>query len=78
VLPAGGTFCLVTGTRIRHTRPLIKTEGRGALHPRRPEITISPGTVTGHAAAGGAFPADVDFLNRQTADFIDLVAPRTK
>jgi len=23
--------------------------------------TISPGTVTGHASAGGGFPADVDF-----------------
>ena len=41
-------------------------------------ITISPGTVTGHAAAGGAFPADVDFLNRQTADFLELITPRIK
>src|ERR1043165_743332 len=31
--------------------------------------TISPGTVTGHASAGGAFPADVDFLNRETGQF---------
>jgi homoserine O-acetyltransferase/O-succinyltransferase len=36
-------------------------------------ITISPGTVTGHAAAGGAFPADVDFLNREIGQFLDLV-----
>ena len=35
--------------------------------------TISPGTVTGHAAAGGAFPADVDFLNRDIAGFLDAV-----
>jgi homoserine O-acetyltransferase len=36
-------------------------------------VTISPGTVTGHASAGGAFPADVDFLNREIGQFFDLV-----
>ena len=41
-------------------------------------ITISPGTVTGHASAGGAIPADVDFLNRQVGDFLELIAPRGK
>jgi homoserine O-acetyltransferase len=35
--------------------------------------TISPGTVTGHAAAGGAIPADVEFLNRETGAFLDAV-----
>ena len=40
--------------------------------------TISPGTVSGHAAAGGAFPADVDFLNRQIGDFLDTVTNRGK
>ena len=35
--------------------------------------TISPGTVTGHASAGGAFPADVDFFNREISQFFDLV-----
>ena len=40
--------------------------------------TISPGTVTGHAAAGGAFPADVDFLNREIAQFLDLVTQNGK
>jgi homoserine O-acetyltransferase len=39
-------------------------------------LTISPGTVTGHAAAGGAFPADVDFLNREIGSFLDLVTNR--
>jgi homoserine O-acetyltransferase/O-succinyltransferase len=39
-------------------------------------ITISPGTVTGHASAGGAFPADVDFLNREVSAFFDLVTDR--
>ena len=38
--------------------------------------TISPGTVTGHAAAGGAFPADVDFLNREVGEFLDTVTDR--
>src|SRR2546421_6418114 len=38
--------------------------------------TISPGTVTGHASAGGAFPADVDFLNREISGFFDLVTVR--
>jgi homoserine O-acetyltransferase len=34
-------------------------------------MTISPGTVTGHASAGGAIPADVEFLNRETTAFLD-------
>jgi homoserine O-acetyltransferase len=36
-------------------------------------VTINPGTVTGHAAAGGAFPSDVDFLNREIGAFLDGV-----
>jgi homoserine O-acetyltransferase/O-succinyltransferase len=38
-------------------------------------VTISPGTVTGHAAAGGVFPADVDFLNREVGQFLGRLAP---
>jgi homoserine O-acetyltransferase len=34
-------------------------------------MTISPGTVTGHAAAGGGIPADVEFLNKETSAFLD-------
>ncbi|MBI3516225.1 MAG: alpha/beta fold hydrolase [Proteobacteria bacterium] len=41
-------------------------------------VTISPGTVTGHASAGGLFPADIDFLNRETGAFLDLVTDRGK
>jgi len=41
-------------------------------------VTISPGTVTGHASAGGAFPADVDFLNREISTFLDSVTDRGK
>lgn len=33
-------------------------------------VRISPGTITGHASAGGGFPADVDFLNREVATFL--------
>jgi len=41
-------------------------------------VTISPGHVTGHAAAGGAFPADVEFLNREIGAFLDVVTDRGK
>jgi len=41
-------------------------------------ITISPGTVTGHASAGGGFPADVEFLNRETGSFLDAVTDHGK
>jgi homoserine O-acetyltransferase/O-succinyltransferase len=41
-------------------------------------VTIRPGSVTGHASAGGAIPADVDFLNRETAAFLDVVTDRGK
>ncbi|HLX16957.1 MAG TPA: hypothetical protein VKS24_17355 [Bradyrhizobium sp.] len=36
-------------------------------------VTISPGTVTGHASAGGFAPADVEFLNREAFAFLDAV-----
>jgi homoserine O-acetyltransferase/O-succinyltransferase len=36
-------------------------------------VTISPGTVTGHASAGGFFPVDVEFLNREAGAFLDGV-----
>ncbi|MBR0846109.1 alpha/beta fold hydrolase [Bradyrhizobium diazoefficiens] len=32
--------------------------------------TISPGTVNGHASAGGFIPADVEFLNREVGSFL--------
>lgn len=41
-------------------------------------MTINPGTVTGHASAGGAFPADVDYLNREIGQFLDLVTDHGK
>ena len=36
-------------------------------------VTISPGTVRGHASAGGFIPADVEFLNREADGFLDDV-----
>jgi homoserine O-acetyltransferase len=36
-------------------------------------VTISPGTVRGHASAGGFFDADVDFLNGEASAFLDDV-----
>src|SRR5580692_2025390 len=36
-------------------------------------VTISPGTVRGHASAGGFFAADVDFLNGEASAFLDDV-----
>ena len=41
-------------------------------------VTISPGTVTGHAAAGGVFPADVAFLNREIGRFLDTATGRKR
>jgi homoserine O-acetyltransferase len=40
-------------------------------------MTISPGTVTGHASAGGFMPADVEFLNRETAAFLSTVTTQS-
>jgi homoserine O-acetyltransferase len=40
--------------------------------------TINPGTVTGHASAGGGLPADVDFLNAEIAGFLDAVTQKGK
>jgi len=40
--------------------------------------TINPGTITGHLSAGGAAPADVDFLNGEIAGFLDLVTQKGK
>ncbi len=59
------------------TKDLLNPESEpiemGKNIPGAKMMTISPGTVTGHAAAGGAFPADVEFLNRETSAFLDSV-----
>ena len=39
-------------------------------------VTIRPEAITGHASAGGLFPADVDVLNTEIAGFLDVVTNR--
>jgi homoserine O-acetyltransferase len=39
-------------------------------------VTIRPEAITGHASAGGLFPADVDFRNVEITSFLDLVTAR--
>ena len=56
------------------TKDLLNPEyepQEAARHIRDVRVfTISPGTVTGHASAGGQLPADVDFLNREVGEFL--------
>jgi homoserine O-acetyltransferase/O-succinyltransferase len=62
------------------TRDLLNPEWEpqeAARHIRDVRVvTISPGTVTGHASAGGVFPADVDFLNSEVGAFLEVVTDR--
>jgi len=39
-------------------------------------VTIRPEAITGHASAGGLFPADVDVLNTEITGFLDVVTAR--
>jgi hypothetical protein len=69
----------------RKAKTLILTGTKNLLNPEfEPQaaakaiknvrvVTISPGRVSGHASAGAGFPADVEFLNRETASFLDSV-----
>jgi hypothetical protein len=34
-------------------------------------MQINPGSVTGHLAASGVFPADVEMLNREIGAFLE-------
>ena len=53
---------------------LSSARTEAAKHIRDVKVaTIRPGSVTGHASAGGVFPGDVEFLNRETAAFLDSV-----
>jgi homoserine O-acetyltransferase len=63
---------ILTGTKDL-LNPEFEPIEMGKHIPNATIKTISPGTVTGHAAAGGGFPADVEFLNRETAAFLDAV-----
>jgi homoserine O-acetyltransferase len=59
------------------TKDLLNPEFEPAESARNiPNVTmktISPDTVTGHASAGGFFPADVEFINREVGAFLDGV-----
>jgi homoserine O-acetyltransferase/O-succinyltransferase len=60
---------ILTGTKDL-LNPEFEPIGAGKSIPNVKMMTISPGTITGHASAGGLMPADVEFLNRETASFL--------
>jgi len=60
---------ILTGTKDL-LNPEIEPAEMGKNIPGVTMKTISPGTVTGHASAGGFMPADVDFLNREVGAFL--------
>ena len=64
---------ILTGTKDL-LNPEFEPMESGKAIPGVKMMTISPGTVTGHASAGGGIPADVEFLNRETAAFLTAVA----
>jgi len=61
---------ILTGTKDL-LNPEFEPTGIAKNIPGVKTMTISPGTVTGHASAGGFFPADVEFLNREAGVFLD-------
>ncbi|HEY0236777.1 MAG TPA: alpha/beta fold hydrolase [Afipia sp.] len=63
---------ILTGTKDLLNPEFEPTE-MGKNIPHVTMKTISPGTVTGHASAGGAGAADVEFLNREVGAFLDSV-----
>jgi homoserine O-acetyltransferase len=63
---------ILTGTKDLLNPEFEPTE-MGKNIPGVKMMTINPGTVTGHASAGGAGAADVEFLNYETAAFLDGV-----
>jgi homoserine O-acetyltransferase len=68
---------ILTGTKDL-LNPEFEPIESGKAIPGVKMMTISPGTVTGHASAGGGIPADVEFLNRETTAFLNTVAPAAK
>ncbi len=63
---------ILTGTKDL-LNPEFEPITAGKNIPNVKMLTISPGTVTGHASAGGFMPADVEFLNREAAAFLSGV-----
>ena len=68
---------ILTGTKDLLNPEFEPTE-MGKNIPNVKMVTISPGTVTGHASAGGGNPADVDFLNREVRSFLQDLGGRAK
>jgi homoserine O-acetyltransferase len=68
---------ILTGTKDL-LNPEFEPIEAGKSIPGVKMMTISPGTVTGHASAGGFMPDDVAFLNRETAAFLNAVTPGSK
>jgi homoserine O-acetyltransferase/O-succinyltransferase len=63
---------ILTGTKDL-LNPEFEPKEAGKNIPGVKMMTINPGTVTGHASAGGGGAADVEFLNHETAAFLDGV-----
>jgi homoserine O-acetyltransferase len=63
---------ILTGTKDL-LNPEFEPIEAGKNIPNVKMMTISPGSVTGHASAGGAIPADVAFLNREVGAFLEGV-----
>jgi homoserine O-acetyltransferase/O-succinyltransferase len=63
---------ILTGTKDL-LNPEFEPKEMGKNIPDVKMMTISPGTVTGHASAGGFNAADVEFLNREVGTFLDGV-----
>ena len=46
-----------------------------SIHDLR-TVPINPDSITGHYAAGGFLPADVEQINRETERLLDIVTER--
>ena len=68
---------ILTGTKDL-LNPEFEPTTMGKNIPGVRMMTISPGSVTGHASAGGANAADVEFLNREAGAFLDSVTDSGK
>jgi homoserine O-acetyltransferase/O-succinyltransferase len=68
---------ILTGTKDL-LNPEFESTGMGNSIPDVRMETISPGTVAGHASAGGFDAADVEFLNRQVRGFLQEAASSAK
>jgi homoserine O-acetyltransferase len=63
---------ILTGTKDL-LNPEFEPKEMGKNIPDVKMLTINPGTVTGHASAGGFNAADVEFLNREVGVFLDAM-----